>query len=441
MSGLCWANGFFKEIKDYLFFREEDGVLIVPPNRVYKLNEGGIRVLNHMYRRGRIETLPGLSPGVREEEVRLFFSNLRAFYLDASTNPDTASAVERVGYDFSFTRYPILGEIAVTYRCNNSCGFCYASCGRGATGPRRGRAAGELSTGNLKKIIRILKREAKIPFFSFTGGEPLIRPDLEGLNSFARRIGLRTNLITNGTLATRRRAAKLKASGFETAQVSVEAPSAALHDALVGRRGAFAETLSGIQNLMDAGIRVQTNTTVSGPNLPVAADMPGFLETLGVERFSMNLYIPAAAGLPHEKLFVSYDSIGDVIDTVRDEAGRRSMIFYWYSPLPHCSYNTIAKGMGNKSCAAADGLLSVSPAGDLLPCSSYDQPLGNLLAESFESIWFSPGASFFKEKKYSPDACGGCDHFVACQSACPLYWRYAGTEGIKNPRLGAVSWR
>ena len=109
------------------------------------------------------------------------------------------------------------------------------------------------------------------------------------------------------------------------------------------------------------------------------------------------------------------------------------MTFYWYSPIPHCHYNTIAHGLGNKSCAAMDGLLSVSPAGDVLPCSSYPEPMGNLLTQGFRDIWFSARAGFFKNKEYAPRECAGCGSFTACQAACPLYWRYAGTSEIRNP--------
>jgi radical SAM protein with 4Fe4S-binding SPASM domain len=126
-----------------------------------------------------------------------------------------------------------------------------------------------------------------------------------------------------------------------------------------------------------------------------------------------------------------------VIDRVRVAARRAGLVFYWYSPIPHCHYNTIARGLGNKSCAAMDGLLSVSPAGDVLPCSSYPLPMGNLLEKDFHSVWFSERAQFFKKKLYAPPECKGCDSFTACQAACPLYWKQAGTAEIRPGRAGA----
>jgi radical SAM protein with 4Fe4S-binding SPASM domain len=59
--------------------------------------------------------------------------------------------------------------------------------------------------------------------------------------------------------------------------------------------------------------------------------------------------------------------------------------------------------------------------------------MGNLLTQGFRDIWFSARAGFFKNKEYAPRECAGCSSFTACQAACPLYWRYAGTSEIRNP--------
>jgi len=236
----------------------------------------------------------------------------------------------------------------------------------------------------------------------------------------------------------------------------VESPDPATHDELTVRPGSHAATLEGLRALQEAGISVQTNTTVTAVNAADAPRMPAFLKGLGVSRFAMNLYLPPGADResagPHAgRLFVPYRDAGQIVDAVRGAAREAGLTFYWYSPLPHCHYNTIARGLGNKSCAAMDGLLSVSPAGDVLPCSSYPETMGNLLEKDFRDIWFSPRAAFFKNKRYAPAECGGCESFTACQSACPLYWRYAGTSEIENrsaaSRLpvgaaeGASKWR
>ena len=463
---LAWIDGFFRSVRGHVLARAEDGVLILPPNQVFRLNEGGQRIVGHLLAGRPIARLPGIADGERARQVQEFCSDFRDFYQGDSSGLDARASVERVPYTFDFTRLPILGEIAVTYACNNACRFCYAGCGsagrgcgaapgltegmgrRSATGVSaetfRNTASGvsaetpEMTLREVKRVIDVFQRDAQIPFFSFTGGEPLLRPDLEAMIRHARRRGLEVNLVTNGTLADPRRARSLARAGLRTAQVSVESPEAATHDHLTARPGSFELTLAGIRNLRAAGISVQTNTTVTAENAHLAPLMPAFLASLGIERFAMNLYIPGGATASRgpadsDPLFFPYSRIGPAIDAVRAAARAEGLVFYWYSPTPHCLYNPIARGLGNKSCAAMDGLLSVSPSGDVLPCSSYPKPMGNLLRDAFRAIWFSPGAGHFKRKEYAPAECAGCESFRACQAACPLYWSRAGTAEIRNP--------
>jgi radical SAM protein with 4Fe4S-binding SPASM domain len=423
----------YRALSPWLLFREEDGVLILPPNKVYKLGGSGPSLLSWLARGGRLSDIPDMDEA-RAGEVDAFFASIEA------ASAGRPVELERVPYDFTFTRLPVIGELALTYRCNAACAFCYAGCGVataegcGSLAPGRlpaspvDPAKREIDTEEAKRVIRVFKEEAKIPFFSFTGGEPLLRDDLEELARYAQSLGLRTNLITNGTLATPERARRLASAGLETAQVSLESPVREVHDSLVGLPGGFDKTVSGIASLRAAGIHVQTNTTVTTANRASLSGLPAFLKTLGVERFSMNLFIPSGRGLSNEGLLVTYSEIGGVVDEVRKIAHREGLTFFWYSPTPYCLYNPVARGLGNKSCAALDGLIHVNPYGEILPCSSWPEPMGSLLGgdAAFSRIWFDERASRFKNKQFAPARCAACDSFVACQGACPLYWRSVG---------------
>lgn len=425
---LGWIYGFWKSLSPYAYARLEDEVVILPPNLVYKTNRTGVRLIEHIEAGGRLEAIPGFCDD-RALEVESFFLSLKAAY------EGKAAGLERVPYDFAFTRLPVLGEIAVTYRCDNRCRFCYAGCGDDSgLALAQSSGAAELDTDQFKRVIDIFRDEAKIPFFSFTGGEPLVRSDIEELTRYATSRGLRVNLVTNGRLASRERAASLYASGLRTAQVSLEAPSAALHDGLCGAGGAFDQTVAGIKALIAAGFSVQTNSTLTRANREALLELPRFVASLGVRRMSMNLFIPIGTGRAAADLFFPYTQAGDFVDAARKRAHEAGVDFFWYSPLPLCMYNTIARGLGNKSCAACDGLLSVSPSGDVLPCSSWPEPVGNLLADGFKPVWFSEKAAWFKQKRYAPDACVQCQSFSACQAACPLYWQYAGHSEIASSR-------
>jgi len=418
-SGFSFIDDIASSLRGYALLREEDNVLILPPNRVFKVNATGFLILKALMSGIKARRLH-INDGKMRDDVLSFIDAVRKAAEGRSvfSGPGTGLAP----YNFAYTSLPVLGEIAVTNRCNNRCGLCYLPAGS--------NAQEEMSFGQIKKIIDIFHKEAKIPFFSFTGGEPLMREDLEKCIRYAVKLGLATNLITNGTLADTARARSLAKQGLRTAQVSVEAADESKHDALTRVPGAFTKTLHGIEALIKAGISVQTNTTITRLNAETAALIPHLIHSLGIRKFSMNLFIPAGEGMRNSDLFFPYGKVGAIIEDVRRKARELGLTFFWYSPIPHCLYNPLARGLGNKSCAAMDGLISVSPLGDVLPCSSYPEPIGNLLSQSFSDVWFSKRALFFKKKRYAPSICAGCDKFIACQGACPLYWRFAGTDEL-----------
>jgi radical SAM protein with 4Fe4S-binding SPASM domain len=192
-----------------------------------------------------------------------------------------------------------------------------------------------------------------------------------------------------------------------------------------------------VGQLKDVGLPVHTNTTLNRRNLAEATEFPRLARELGLKRFSMNLVIPCGsagpavaagseAGAAGESLWVRYSEVGEVLREVRKAARRQGVEFLWYSPTPCCIFNPVAEGLGHKGCAACDGLLSVAPNGDVLPCSSLTDPVGNLLREPFADIWRSDRARYYQERGYAHQVCRACALFELCDGACPIYWRSMG---------------
>jgi radical SAM protein with 4Fe4S-binding SPASM domain len=287
-----------------------------------------------------------------------------------------------------------------------------------------------MTTGEVVRVFEIIRHGAKVPSVSFTGGEPSLREDLVELVRRAVEAGLRVNLITNGLrLAEGNLAAELKDAGLASAQVSLEGPTAKVHDGLTGVPGSFERTLSGLSALREAGVHVHTNTTINVLNAAQLPELVRYAAGLGMKRISMNMVIPAGTAADRV-LQISYTEVGAHVLAARQAAREAGLEFMWYSPTPLCLFNPIAEGLGNKSCAACDGLLSVSPTGDVLPCSSYPEPVGNLLRQPFEEVWQSARAAFFRRKEYAPGECAGCADFGPCAGACPLYWSAMGTDEL-----------
>ena len=157
-----------------------------------------------------------------------------------------------------------------------------------------------------------------------------------------------------------------------------------------------------------------------------------FAKELGLTRLSMNLLIPCGSARERKDMWVSYSEIGEHIIELKQLAEGLGLKYMWYSPLPMCRFNTIAHGLGNKSCAAITGLLSIDPMGNVIPCSSWRKPVGSLLRKSFSDIWQSEALRFYKNVEYAPRECIGCDEFTKCKGACPLYWQACGNGELNG---------
>jgi len=421
-----WIDGYAARIKPYVRVREADSLLIKIPNQTHKLNPQGIKLLKFLFDGGSAVSVVEKYPVDRREQVSLdmyyFFRDLMALLKGCYNEREERRAVEIKEFALGHNTLPVLSEIAVTYRCNLACRFCYAACGC-----RKDEQHPDLPAAELKKILTVIKNEAEVPSVSFTGGEPLLRPEVPELVAHAKSLGMWTNLITNGTLAVEETVRKLAAAGLDSAQVSVEAGDAAAHDAIAAHPGAFAATVRGIENIMKAGIRVHTNTTVSALNKDKLEGILDLVKSLGLNKFSMNLLMPVgSAGKNFYETFVSYSEAGPLVERVMELAEKRGLEFMWYSPTPLCIFNPISRGLGNKGCAACDGLLSVAPNGDVLPCSSYPKPLGNMLGGNFKKMWNGADFAWFREKRFAHEKCRACRHLAVCNGGCPLYWEKTG---------------
>jgi radical SAM protein with 4Fe4S-binding SPASM domain len=420
---LSWVDGFIAQAGRAMFLREEDRLLIVAPNKSFKLNASAIAVLGPLLAGATLaQALPGIEKDAeKSRDVDAFFRGLRGLISGRFGESGPGAGVEVKPFARPHNTLPVLSEIAVTYRCNLDCVFCYAACSC-----VKADSGYEMTLEEIKKILGVIRHQAKAPTVSFTGGEPTLRDDLPRMIAHAASLGLRTNLITNGSAINAAKAAALKEAGLLSAQVSIEGPDAAIHEAMTKKPGSFSATLRGYSALAAAGIHVHPHLTITRINAGRLLDHVDFLKGLGAARFSMNQLIPIGSGAAREDIWIRYSEIGPMIEAVRRKSRRAGIEFMWYSPTPLCMYNPIAAGLGNKSCAACDGLLSVAPDGGVLPCSSFQRNVGNLLTEDFHSIWGGQKARFWGNKDYAPARCRTCADFDACACACPLYWDAVG---------------
>jgi len=135
--------------------------------------------------------------------------------------------------------------------------------------PERHRSPGVRFSSTLcrKAVMEQLRQLAPGALVIFTGGEPLLRPDLEELGRAARSKGFTVVVGTNGLLLTPERLQRLRAAGVQGVALSLDSLDAEVHDGFRGRRGAWQATLANIDNLAREGFPFVLQTTVTRANL------------------------------------------------------------------------------------------------------------------------------------------------------------------------------
>jgi 12,18-didecarboxysiroheme deacetylase len=156
----------------------------------------------------------------------------------------------------------------VTRACNLRCLHCYAHADARAS-------SGELTTREGMSLLDDLAAYG-VPVVLFSGGEPLVRPDLFELARHAVDRGMRAVISTNGTLITREAAEALRDIGLSYVGVSLDG-LAAVNDRFRGMSGAFQEALKGIDHCREAGLKVGLRFTVNRMN---QAEIPGIFDLL-----------------------------------------------------------------------------------------------------------------------------------------------------------------
>jgi radical SAM protein with 4Fe4S-binding SPASM domain len=160
-----------------------------------------------------------------------------------------------------------------------------------------------------------------------------------------------------------------------------------------------------------------TNTTML--QTTALAETLDFLAELGVPTIGLNALIYSGrgqtvnTGLPERAL-------ASLLETARQRTDAHGQRLIWYTPTQYCNFDPMQLDLGVKGCTAALYNMCVEPNGDVIPCQSYYQALGNLLAAEWGSIWNHPLSVGLRERRMVAEKCTGCALLAECGGGCPL---------------------
>jgi radical SAM protein with 4Fe4S-binding SPASM domain len=155
------------------------------------------------------------------------------------------------------------------------------------------------------------------PVILFSGGEPLMRPDLPELARYAVQKGMRAVISTNGTLISADKAKELKDIGLSYVGVSLDGMKP-VHDKFRGVDGAFDQAMAGIRNSMAAGLKVGLRFTVYKNNAAEVSDIFDLLEKEGVPRVCFYHLVYAGRGSRLMDEDLDHQGTRDLLDLIMD---------------------------------------------------------------------------------------------------------------------------
>lgn len=301
----------------------------------------------------------------------------------------------------------------------------------------------EADTGALTALIE----EAAlcgVDSIGWSGGEPLLRKDLEQLTAEATSAGVRVGLATNGYLATRTRLAALKKAGLQVVQISLDgadAKSAARYRQ--GPKQAFTRAVRAVQEGAELGLKTYVCTILT-PETAGDVDVMAALATeLGATGLRYSTYFPVgrAQGRTQEDQAWAQPVIGEFLQAVRRLSGSdfRILLDCPTGPLP---------GMGRYVCSAGRGTGYVTADGQLYPCTALlhpDYTAGNVLERPL-GVLLNQGKMFKVLRQMASmeprGECEDCDRQSVCRGGCPgrIVAQYGrlGTRRRRHPMPGCL---
>ena len=303
----------------------------------------------------------------------------------------------------------------LTRRCNLACAHCYISAGPTES------ATGELPTAECLRIVDELLAVNPSPMLILSGGEPLLRDDLEEIARYASSRGATVVVGTNGTGLSDTRIAALKASGVRGVAVSVDSLHPSYHDNFRHGRGSLEETLAAVRSLGEQRLDVVIQTTVTKGNRAELARLVAWAAEVGAVAFNCYFLVATGRGAALGDLApADYEAV--LADLARWQRDYRGRVMVRAKCAPH--FMRHVHQMDPESpvlnyetrCPCGTQYCRITPDGKLTPCPYLPEVAGDLTRMSFGEIWRS--SPLFQRLRGDGGSlggkCGVCEYRQIC---------------------------
>jgi radical SAM protein with 4Fe4S-binding SPASM domain len=323
---------------------------------------------------------------------------------------------------------------------NNRCVYCFAYAAPGAALSRT-----TISYESACTLLNIVSREFTISEVRFTGGEATLHPRLADLIHFASH-HIRAPSITLMTNGRRLRqpafCSQLYQAGLNKIQISLESCEPAVHDQMVGVKGAWAQTVEGIRTALrlrpDLTPRISVKLTVADLNRHTLDATILFIAQLGIRVVSLNVCAAAGRGADQTAIIPKVDERVPLVAAAQTLAHKIGLSFESHFSFDLCAEDPAGEGLRHYACGRGRAYLALDYQGNLLVCHSWGKVLGNLLAAgSVHALWNADVPRYHWHGRHLPDRCRACECLARCGGVCPIFRETFGCPHIYRCRPAA----
>lgn len=303
----------------------------------------------------------------------------------------------------------------VTPRCNLRCTHCYNVWKDDVAYPQK-----ELSTDRALALMDKSIRESRCRQFTFTGGEPVLRDDLEQLVSHAASLCEHVTLITNGTLLAEQRVQSLIDAGVSLFELPINSADRAIHNRLAGGIDCFDKVTRAAADIRYHNADLAFVFVGTSLNIDHWKDALELGIALGARGFLFNRYNAGGECHGHpEKLMPSVEQVRQGLAISEEYAKKYGVGIGASIAIPPCLIDPKDfPHVGFGFCAAGTdrAYYTIDPLGNVRPCNHTPTSLGNLFETHLKQIVRSEKLIVFRKAR--PDFCCGCRLEEECLGGC-----------------------
>lgn len=301
----------------------------------------------------------------------------------------------------------------LTRRCNLSCSHCYISAGSWHG------SGGELSTEECHRILDDLLAVNPSPLLILSGGEPLVREDLEEIAEHGSSAGATVVVGTNGIGLTDERIDSLKAAGVQGVAVSIDSLTPQYHDRFRHGDGALAGTLAAVDRLVEHELDFIVQTSLTRGNRSELPELVAWAAGKGAVSFNLYFLVPTGRGERMRGLSPE-ENEGVLRELVELERSYRGRMMVRSKCEPQIMRHVIEADDDSPllnyatRCPCGVHYCRITPEGKLTPCPYMPAVAGDLLRNSFADVWASSPLLGQLREGALGGRCGRCEYRKVC---------------------------